>query len=160
MFQHLSTRWRRSVIAIAAAAVTLSASVRAQQPSPALKPQPIGYKDPQLATLLGILVPGGGQLYADRVGKGIVLLGGSAAAIAIAVHGATSTCGVQSSCGSSSATTGGVLAAVLLWGYGWATAARDARLHNEDLLSGGSSFAPFIDGHGSATVAGIRVVVR
>jgi hypothetical protein len=41
----------------------------------------VGHKDPGTAELLGVLLPGGGQLYAGRTGTGLGLLGLSAAAV-------------------------------------------------------------------------------
>lgn len=43
---------------------------RAQQAAP-----PVGYKDPGTATLLSVVVPGGGQLYAGDTKRGLTLLG-------------------------------------------------------------------------------------
>lgn len=129
---------RRLSLSVTLALAGVCGTAAAQQPSPSVKMQPIGYKDPQLATLLGVLITGGGQLYTGRTGKGALLLVGSIASVAVALHGAQSTCGVGASCGSSGAETAGIVAAVALWGYGWATAAHDADLHNEQLLNEGS----------------------
>lgn len=44
--------------------------------SPAAAQQnPAGYKDPGTATLIGVLVPGGGQMYSGETQKGVMLLG-------------------------------------------------------------------------------------
>jgi hypothetical protein len=42
-----------------------------QQPTQTI----VGYKDPGVATLFGVLITGGGQMYAGRTGKGLALLG-------------------------------------------------------------------------------------
>lgn len=101
-------------------------------PLAAQQSQPIGYKDPQLATILGVILTGGGQFYAGRPAKGALLLGGSAAAILFAAQESKpSICTGQ--CSNSDAMVLGVGAAIMLWGYGWLTASKDAQLHNEAL---------------------------
>jgi len=42
---------------------------------PATAQQPAGYKDPGIATLLSVVIPGGGQMYAGETGRGAMLLG-------------------------------------------------------------------------------------
>src|ERR1043166_9065816 len=55
-----------------------------QQPGPPL----IGYKDPELATVLGLIVPGGGQMYAGRTTKGAILFSVGVAAPIMGILGA------------------------------------------------------------------------
>lgn len=62
-----------------------------------------GYKDPTTATLIGLVITGGGQFYAGETGKGFLLLGGSLAA----VLAGSALSGVKCSSGSSGLFTGG-----------------------------------------------------
>jgi TM2 domain-containing membrane protein YozV len=117
----------------------------------------LGYKDPQLATVLGLLVPGGGQIYAGRSVKGGVLLSLSIAAPLVGILGSMALDGHRGgrdqeiALSSTSAFSGGFndprfgrgrgdrqfwpVAAgfgvsIASWAYGWATAAPDARHQN------------------------------
>jgi len=148
-----------SIVALAACAA-VSGRAHAQQPSLA-KSQPTPYKDPALATVIGVLVPGGGQLYAERYGKGLGLLAGTAAAVGIAVDANhASKCNFGQSCSVSGIQTTAIIVAVVVWGYGWATAGRDARLRNTQMLNHGTSFAPFLDQHEGRVMAGLALTTR
>jgi hypothetical protein len=61
----------RTWIPIAALCLAASAAPAAAQTAA----PPLGYKDPGTATLIGVVVPGGGQLYAGETKKGLILLG-------------------------------------------------------------------------------------
>jgi hypothetical protein len=60
----------KTIIALVVLLCAAAAPVRAQTPPP------VGYKDPGTATLLSVVVPGGGQLYSGETNKGLMLLGG------------------------------------------------------------------------------------
>ncbi|HEX6038948.1 hypothetical protein [Longimicrobium sp.] len=58
----------RLSLIIAAAAVLCARPATAQQQAP-------GYKDPGIATIISVVVPGGGQMYAGETKRGAMLLG-------------------------------------------------------------------------------------
>ena len=58
----------RLSLIIAAAAVLCVRPAAAQQQAP-------GYKDPGIATIISVVVPGGGQMYAGETKRGAMLLG-------------------------------------------------------------------------------------
>lgn len=60
----------KTIIALVVLLSAAAAPLRAQTPPP------VGYKDPGTATLLSVVVPGGGQLYSGETNKGLMLLGG------------------------------------------------------------------------------------
>lgn len=142
-----------------------SRQVHGQQPVPvppeAAKSRSTPYKDPALATALSVLIPGGGQLYAGRLGKGLAVLGGTAAAIGIAVDAnQSSRCdGGGHSCNVHGVQTVAIVGAVAVWGYGWLTAGSDARRRNAQMLNG-TSIAPFLDEHNGRMVAGFSLKTR
>ena len=59
---------RMSLIAVAAVLFCTSPAIAQQQ-------QPVGYKDPGIATIISVVVPGGGQMYAGETKRGAMLLG-------------------------------------------------------------------------------------
>jgi len=61
---------RKMVLALLCAFPFIAAPARAQQAS-----HPAGFKDPGTATLLSVVIPGGGQLYSGETRKGLTLLG-------------------------------------------------------------------------------------
>ncbi|HKW45817.1 MAG TPA: hypothetical protein VJN70_00170 [Gemmatimonadaceae bacterium] len=139
------------------ACAALSGVVGAQQPTVAtarVKTLPV--KDPQLATILGVIIPGGGQLYTARYGKGLALLLGSAAGVAIAVDANHSRCTVGKTCNRGAVEAVGIGSAAVLWAFGWATAAHDARLFNTQRLNR-TSFAPFLDRREGRLLAGLEL---
>ena len=103
-----------------------------------------GQKDPGTATAMGLLFPGAGQLYAGRSGKGLGLLGLSAAAVvggaaASSTDKCTTTVEGTGNVYSQTCTEGkrgplyaGVGVAVVSWLYGAFSAAGDARDANEE----------------------------
>jgi hypothetical protein len=127
---------------------------RAQQPDAKSKAFP--HRDPQVATILGVLVPGGGQIYATRYGKGLVLMGGAAVGIGLAIDANQNACPHGGTCGYDVVKAGGIIGAAILWGIGWWTAAADARLYNTQMLRG-VSFAPYLDRHNGQMVAGLSL---
>lgn len=158
MFAGVSIR-RFSFIVAAAAGAALSGVARAQKVAPVARTQTLPVKDPMLATVIGILVPGGGQLYTSRYGKGLGLLLGSAAGVAIAVDANHSRCEVANTCNRQAVVVAGIASAAVLWAWGWATAANDARLFNTQRLNR-TSFAPFLDRRNGQTVAGLALITR
>lgn len=52
-----------------------AAAVLCAHPATAQQQNPLGYKDPGTATLISVLVPGGGQMYSGETRKGATLLG-------------------------------------------------------------------------------------
>lgn len=89
-------------------------------------PAGVVYKDPSLATILGFIVPGAGQMYAGKAGQGIVEFLVTAVGAGIAIRSSSSSC-----VGSCSDAGIGAIAAIAAWGFGFATAGRDARLYNQ-----------------------------
>ena len=142
-----------SVVALAVCAIA-PGGARAQS-TPA-QPHSVPYKNPTTATIIGVLVPGGGQLYAERYGKGGALLGGTAVAVGIAIDASHRKCAQGKECGIPPAQTGGIIVAAVLWGYGWATAAHDARLFNTERLTG-RAVAPFLDQRNGRLLAGLTL---
>ncbi|HEU0302715.1 MAG TPA: hypothetical protein VFR37_24855 [Longimicrobium sp.] len=59
---------RKLITAVALACITATPALAQQAPQP-------GYKDPGTAMLVGVLVPGGGHMYAGETQKGLMLLG-------------------------------------------------------------------------------------
>ena len=144
------------IVLVTSAALPASANAQQPQPRPPARTTPLPFKDPQLATIIGVLVPGGGQLYASRFGKGLTLLLGSAAGVAIAVDAGHSRCTVGNTCNRNAVKALGIGSAAVLWAYGWATAARDARLFNTQRLQR-TSLAPFLDWDHGRTLAGLSL---
>jgi hypothetical protein len=142
------------LIAVVAVAVAPVGQARAQQPD--AKSHAFPHRDPQVATILGVLVPGGGQIYATRYGKGLVLLGGAAVGIGLAIDANQNACPHGGTCGYDAVKAGGIIGAAILWGIGWWTAAADARLYNTQMLRG-VSFAPYLDRRNGQMVAGLSL---
>jgi TM2 domain-containing membrane protein YozV len=103
-------------------------------------PTIVGRKDPATATLLGVVLPGAGQMYAGRTGKGLALLGLSVGAVVTGAQLSSGTaCTVTvpnpgsnvyvTNCtdGKRGPLHAGVGVAVASWLYGAITAAGDAR---------------------------------
>ena len=84
--------------------------------------QPIGSKSPGTATVISVIVPGGGQMYAEELGRGLTILGISTAA---PLAGALT--------GSSGAVLAGLAVSVAAWVYGIVDAPRAVRRHNTAL---------------------------
>jgi hypothetical protein len=142
------------LVAVIALSALPPGPARAQQPD--AKSRAFSHRDPQLATVLGVLVPGGGQIYATRYGKGLVLLGGAAVGVGLAIDANQNACPHGGTCGYDVVKAGGIIGAAILWGIGWWTAAADARLYNTQQLRG-VSFAPFLDRRNGQMVAGLTL---
>ena len=95
------------------------------------------YKDPGTATLISVLITGGGQFYAGESGKGLFLMGGSLAAVllgASASDAGTIECDWYDCYTTDENLTPfylGVATAVGLWIYSVADAGSAARRSNE-----------------------------
>jgi TM2 domain-containing membrane protein YozV len=88
---------------------------------------PFQYKDGTTATLLSLLIIGGGQIYAGETGKGLIMLLGSA--VAIGVGYAASNCGSYG-CETTGPLVGGYVFALGMWVYSLADAHNAAARHN------------------------------
>jgi hypothetical protein len=110
---------------IAVLALALPASLAAAQ-GPAI------VKDPALATVLSVILPGGGQFYSERSGKGVVILGTSLLGGAAALSYQSSQCvrNGGTSCTAKELLNAGVAAAAVGWLFGVVTAGDDARRFN------------------------------
>lgn len=152
----VSLRIRKFSSAIGLAACAAAAySVGAQETVRATS-RPLPHKDPEVATIVGVLVPGGGQFYATRYGKAAGVFLGTAAAVAIAVDAANNDCSGGGPCHQHSIETIGVVTAALIWGYGWATAANDARMYNTQRLN--TTLAPVLHrGSNGRLLAGLQL---
>lgn len=107
-------------IVIAAVLVLLAAApAHAQTATP-----PAGYKDPGTAMLIGLLVPGGGQMYAGETKRGVTILGvgmGSLLAGSMLSLKESSDCLEGLECSGGLGTTPlllGYLGYLAAWGYG------------------------------------------
>lgn len=81
-----------------------------------------GYKSPGTATVISVVVPGGGQMYADELGRGLAILG---IAWGAPIAGAIS--------GSSTGVLAGVAVSLASWVYGIVDAPRAVRRYNAGL---------------------------
>ena len=140
---------RLSSIAVAAACTALPSVVLAQQTTPAIS-RNLPHKDPMTATVLGIVFPGGGQIYTERWGKAAAVFGGTAAAVGLAIDEANN--------GQHQIEAVWIAGAVVVWGYGWLTAGSDAQRKNAQMLN--PVFAPFLDQHNGRWVAGLSLATR
>lgn len=122
------------------------AMARAQQTSTA-STKLVPHKDPQVATVVGLLIPGGGQFYTERYGKGAGVFAGTLAGVAIAVNAGHSD--------NTEIETIGYVGAGLVWAYGWITAARDARLFNDQMLQ--PTAVPFINRRNQRLLVGVTL---
>jgi TM2 domain-containing membrane protein YozV len=87
---------RENATAVASAALPPGATVITPSPSQpsqtpiaryptSLGPTDVGYRDPNLALLFGLLLTGGGHMYSGEVGKGVGILLGTATLVGVAV---------------------------------------------------------------------------
>jgi hypothetical protein len=129
------------------AACVAAASLAGAQQTATASTKRIPHKDPTAATVVGFLVPGGGQFYTERYGKAAGVFAGTLAGVAIAVNAGHND--------NTSIETIGYVGAGLVWAYGWITAGRDARLFNDQMLH--TALAPFIDRHNGRLLAGLTL---
>lgn len=114
--------------------------------------QPAGYKDPGTATVISVIVPGGGQMYADELGRGLTMLGISFGA---PIAGALT--------GSSGGVIAGLAVSLATWVYGIVDAPRAARRYNAALGTRATSMpmTPFVaQGFADETRVGMSFTLR
>jgi len=138
-----------SSVAILAACTALSSVARAQQTTPAVTHR-LPHKDPTTATVLGIVFPGGGQIYTERWGKAVGIFTGTGAAIGLAVNAANNN--------QHQIEALWIVGAVAVWGYGWFTAGSDAERRNSQMLN--TTFAPFLNQHNGRWQAGLSLLTH
>lgn len=91
---------------------------------------PAEYKDPGTATIIGVLVTGGGQMYAGETSKGLKLLAiGAGSMIAGEVLTISSCSSLNTTC-SAGPIAVGALVYLGTWAYGLMDAGDAARRHN------------------------------
>lgn len=126
----------RQIRASVALAVLLAGtSVSAQQQQAATQAKP---KEPGTATLISVLVTGGGQMYSDEVGRGMTMLGVSLGSIVLgAVASSPESCSYNSLTGTATCGGGssaplyiGMLVAAGTWVYSIMDAGPAARRYN------------------------------
>jgi hypothetical protein len=125
--------------------LTLAPAIARAQQTATASTTLVPHKDPQLATVVGLLVPGGGQFYTERYGKAAGVFAGTLAGVAIAVNAGHSD--------NTSVETIGYVGAGLVWAYGWLTAANDARLFNAQRIH--TTAVPFISRRNQRLIIGI-----
>lgn len=142
---------------------------RTPAPSPAPTPPPVqqqpapaeaavwedrpSRKEPGTATLVSILVTGGGQMYAGDTKRGLMMLGGSVGAIVVgtALSGGVSCGDYSCSAGSYTPLYLGALAAVGIWVYSIVDAAPTARRMNQRNGFRVSGLTPTVRSWGTGT---------
>ena len=138
-----------SSIAALTACTTFAGLAHAQQTTPAVSRR-LPHKDPTTATILGIVFPGGGQIYTERWGKAAGVFATTGAAVGLAVNASNN--------GQHSIEALWIAGAVVAWGYGWMTAGSDAQRRNSQMLN--TTLAPFIDRRNGNWVAGLSLATR
>ena len=108
------------------------AASQAQRPLPGVTMEPVGWKDPTVATLLGLVISGGGQFYSEHEAKGSLLLGMSIIGGVLAAT--ASNCYSCANGVSSAQRDAGLGLAISAWLVGWVSAPHDAQSHNDRLL--------------------------
>ena len=116
------------------------------------------YKDPGTATLVSVLMPGAGHLYASETGKGLGVMAVSVGSIGAGYY--FSSCpGAQDSCGQTPLYIGiGVHFANWIWSI--IDAGDAARRHNRHLLSGNVRVRPIASVHSISPVGGLQLTMR
>lgn len=155
----------RSTFAIAALALMFAADAGLAQATDPSADRP-SFKEPGTATLIGVLVPGGGQLYAGKITKGLTLLavgyGSIVAGTALAVTNCDDIGDYEDGCTKSLTPLyigyGGYLAS---WIYGLATAGGDAREVNaKNGYQRRTSIAPIVVASNNRPAYGVSVTMR
>lgn len=153
---------RKMLFFLLCACLLGSASAKAQQAIP-----PASFKDPGTATLLSVVVPGGGQLYSGDTRKGLTLLGIGLGGLTVGTAMTFSSAGV--SCSDYSCEShGSALPAVLgtfaylgSWVYGIMDASDSAqRMNTKNRMAGVplENVSPLVGPDGSGgTKVGIAV---
>lgn len=149
---------RLSLLSIVAALLLPATSLAQQTQDTLTTRQRMLYKDPGTATLVSVLMPGAGHLYAGETGKGLGVMAVSAGSIGAGYY--FSSCpGAQDSCGQTPLYIGvGLHLANWIWSI--VDAGDAARRHNRRLLSDNVSMRPVAGVHGSALASGIQLTMR
>ncbi len=105
----------------------------AQEGKPTQATAPAIIKDPGTAIVFSLLVPGGGQIYAGKPGKGTFILLGSVGALALGAASSSQTCTLYSCAQDNTGLQLGAAAALVLWGYSMFTAGADVREYNSKI---------------------------
>jgi hypothetical protein len=128
----MNTLFQRTILVLAAVTLLCAKPAAAQQP-------PAGYKDPGIATIISVLVPGGGQMYSGETKRGAMLLGIGLGGVMV---------GSALTIGSTSAAPAllGSLIYLGSWGYGIMDASDSANRMNakRGLAVGGVQVQPSI----------------
>ena len=143
-----------TTLAIAAVAPALPAQIAEQgnasvAADSALSPERPSRKSGTTATLLAVLIPGSGHLYAGERGKGLALLAGTVAAAGIGYSYSRSTCPSSSDNCDVTPMVAADAVALGLWVYGVFDAHNATRRTNL-----------YADSRNGATLLGLRVAVR
>jgi hypothetical protein len=144
-----------TALAIAAVAPAMPAQIAEHGNSPAADSSALGSPDSPrksgtIATLLAVVVPGSGHIYAGETGKGLALFAGTVSAAVIGYSYSKSKC--PSSSNDNCDVTPMVAADVValgLWVYGVFDAHNATRHANL-----------YVDARNGATLVGLRVAVR
>lgn len=152
----------KSLSILAAALLAFPCLLSAQTNSSAAP----GYRDPGTATIYAVVLPGGGQLYSGETGRGLLLLGGSSAAIlagtalsseASCKYDASSPYGLSCKEANRTPLTVGMLASLAVWGYGIFDAKKSAERQNLKRGRKAMNVAPIVESVDSRTVMGLQV---
>ena len=148
---------RVAILAVLACLLIVPAS-RAQQRDSLSTRQLMQYKDPGTATLVGVLMPGAGHLYAGETGTGLGVMAVSAGSIGAGYY--FSRCpGAVDSCGQTPLYVGiGLHFANWIWSI--IDAGDAAQRHNRRLLSAHIRLRPAASGHGPAPAGGLQLTMR
>lgn len=152
---------RRPFLAVMAC-LTLAIPLRAQQQQGT--PSSSEYKDPNTATLLSVVVIGGGQFYSGDTQKGAMLLGVGYGSIILGEAIGVAACSGGGSCGAGAAALlAGVGVGVGTWIYGIMDASNAAERHNASIgKSRTASVAPVVlpDGNRGKERVGLGLTLR
>lgn len=129
----------KTLLVLTGALILAPVGAYAQQPAAAGIQ---GYRDPGIATLYSVALPGGGQFYSSETGRGLLILGGSSAAVvagtalsreASCKYDGSSPYGVACDEANHIPLTIGLLASAGIWGFGIWDARKSAERHNAKL---------------------------
>jgi hypothetical protein len=120
--------------------------------------QMMQYKDPGTATLISVLMPGAGHLYASETGRGLGVMAVSAGSIGAGYY--FSSCpGAPDSCGQTPLYIGiGLHFANWIWSI--VDAGDAARRHNRRLFSEDIRVRPIASVHGTIPAGGLQLTMH
>lgn len=122
---------RGIIVAVAAGVALVGQVAHGQQNSSSVNM--LGYKDPGTATLIGVLVTGGGQFYSGETTKGATLLGIGLGSLVVGASASGVSCSGYSCSSNTAPLLLGTLAYFGTWIYGIMDAGNAARRHNTSL---------------------------